>query len=110
VLAIGDGIPVKAGDVIQVVTVGGGGWGDPFARPAERVREDVVRRFVTLDGARTDYGVVLDAVTFEIDAAATDTLRSAPRPPRPMIDRGIAADWLRDHGESLDLGGLAKSI
>jgi N-methylhydantoinase B len=106
--AIGDGIAVEDGDVIQVVTVGGGGWGDPFARPAERVREDVLRRFVTLDGARSDYGVVLDPVTFEIDAAATDTLRSAPRPPRPMIDRGIASDWLRAHGESLDLGGLAS--
>jgi hypothetical protein len=25
-----------------------------------------------------------------------------------MIDRGIATDWLREHGEPLDLGGLAQ--
>ena len=46
-------------------------------------------------------------VTFEVDEAATDALRSAPRPPRPMIDRGIAEGWLRERGEPLDLGGLA---
>jgi N-methylhydantoinase B len=107
--AIGDGIAVQAGDVIQVITVGGGGWGDPFGRPAERVREDVLRRFVTLDGARDDYGVVLDPATREIDIAATNALRSAPRPPRPMVDRGIASDWLLAHGEPLDLGGLANT-
>jgi N-methylhydantoinase B len=106
--AIGDSIAVKAGDVIQVITVGGGGGGDPFTRPVERVREDVLRRFVTLDGARDDYGVVLDPTTFEIDTAATNALRSAPRASRPMIDRGIASDWLRAHDEPLDLGGFAN--
>jgi N-methylhydantoinase B len=105
--AIGDSIAVKAGDVIQVITVGGGGWGDPFARPAERVLGDVQRRFVTLEGARADYGVVLDPTSFAIDTAATDVLRSGPRDPRPMIDRGIATDWLQEHGEPLDLGGFA---
>jgi N-methylhydantoinase B len=104
---IGDGFEVEAGDVIQVLTVGGGGWGDPFTRPVEWVRADVLRRFITLDGAREDYGVALDSQTFEIDEAATARLRSAPRSPRPMFDRGIAEDWLRAQGEPLDLGGLA---
>ena len=71
-------------------------------------REDVLRRFVTLDGARADYGVVLDPVSVEIDTAASDALRAAPRAPRPMIDRGIASDWLRARGEPLDLGGTAN--
>lgn len=105
--AIADGVVVEAGDVIQVITPGGGGWGDPFERPAERVRDDVLRRFVTLEGARNDYGVVLDPETLTVDDAATQRLRSAPRPPRPMIDRGVALDWLREHGEPVDVGGLA---
>ena len=104
---IGDGFTIEAGDVVQVITPGGGGWGDPFTRPVERVREDVLRHFVSLEGAREDYGVVLDPVTFEVDEAATNALRSVPRPPRPMTDRGIAESWLREHGEPLDLGGLA---
>jgi N-methylhydantoinase B len=108
--AIGDGIAVEVGDVIQVITPGGGGWGDPFERLVERVRDDVRRRFVTLDGAREDYGVVLDPTTLEVDAAATTRLRSAPRPPRPMFDRGVAEDWLRAHGERLDLGGFAHPV
>jgi N-methylhydantoinase B len=106
---IGDGIAVEAGDVIQVITPGGGGWGDPFARPAARVREDVLRRFVSLDGASADYGVVLDPATLELDVAATEAVRSTPRPPRPMVDRGLATDWLREHGEPLDLGGPARA-
>jgi N-methylhydantoinase B len=104
---IGDGFAVEAGDVVQVITPGGGGWGDPYTRPALWVRADVLRHFVSLEGARRDYGVVLDPVSVEVDEAATARLRSAPRPPRPMVDRGVAADWLRSHGESLDLGGLA---
>jgi N-methylhydantoinase B len=107
---IGDGFAVEAGDIVQVITPGGGGWGDPFERPAERVRDDVQRRFVTLGGARDDYGVVLDPVTFAIDLAATDALRSAPRPPRRMIDRGVASKWLREHGESLELGGFSNYV
>jgi N-methylhydantoinase B len=105
---IGDGFAVEVDDVVQVITPGGGGWGDPFTRPVERVRADVLRRFVSLEGARRDYGVVVDPVTFAVDEAATARLRSVPRPPRPMTDRGVAEEWLRERGESLDLGGLAR--
>jgi N-methylhydantoinase B len=104
---IGDGFAIEAGDLVQVITPGGGGWGDPFTRPVERVRDDVLRRFVSLEGARRDYGVVLDPATFEVDEEETGRLRSAPRPPRPMTDRGIAESWLREQGEPLDLGGFA---
>ena len=36
---------------------GGGGWGDPRERAPERVREDVVRGYVSREAARDDYGV-----------------------------------------------------
>lgn len=96
---IGDDIQLEAGDLLRILSVGGGGWGDPFERPAELVVQDVQRHFVTLDGARADYGVVVDARGLELDAAATAELRAMERPPRPCIDRGSAIDWLRGRGE-----------
>ena len=87
VAPIGDGFAVNAGDVIRVITPGGGGWGDPFTREIERVRADVMRRFISVDGAREDYGVVLDPETYEVDADATApaALGAAPDPDRCSI-------------------------
>jgi N-methylhydantoinase B len=53
---------------------GGGGWGDPFARPAERVAEDVRNGVVTVASARERYGVVLDD-DGRVDKAGTEALR-----------------------------------
>jgi N-methylhydantoinase B len=54
-------------------TWGGGGWGDPFARDAELVRQDVRRRLVTVEGAKR-YGVVI-AADGSVDQSATEALR-----------------------------------
>jgi N-methylhydantoinase B len=86
---IGDDIPLAAGDLLRVVTGGGGGWGDPFAREPERVRRDVLEGFVTVSGARDDYGVVLDPETYRLDEQETRRLRSATRPPGELFDRGV---------------------
>jgi N-methylhydantoinase B len=96
---IGDDVQLEAGDLLRILSVGGGGWGDPFERPAERVLQDVRRHFVTVDGARVDYGVMIDPRTFGVDEFETAQLRTAHRPPRPCIDRGSATDWLRARGE-----------
>jgi N-methylhydantoinase B len=58
---------------------GGGGWGDPLERDEEAVLADVVNGYVSLDAARDDYGVVIDAATLTIDGAATTALRSEGR-------------------------------
>ena len=68
-----DRIKVKAGDVLHFDTWGGGGWGKPFEREAEKVQKDVERGLVTLEGAKR-YGVVLNP-DLSIDTAATDKLR-----------------------------------
>src|SRR6516162_7726236 len=68
------GLRLVRGDVLAVELAGGGGWGDPSARPAERVRQDVVRGYVSASGARAQYGVALTP-ELAIDAAATDELR-----------------------------------
>lgn len=65
---------LSAGDVLANITGGGGGYGDPYAREPERVREDVVDGFVSLDSARERYGVVL-TVALELDEHATAAVR-----------------------------------
>ena len=89
-----DGEPVLAGQVVRVVTTGGGGWGDPLAREPALVLADVIEGRVSDARARDDYGVVLvrDADGMAVDEAATGELRAALRArrmtPLPMIDRG----------------------
>ena len=61
------------------MTAGGGGWGDPLERDPEHVRLDVLRRFVSLEKAREEYGVVLDASPVSVDAGATEALRQELR-------------------------------
>jgi N-methylhydantoinase B/oxoprolinase/acetone carboxylase alpha subunit len=65
---------VPAGERLLLELPGGGGYGDPLQREAERVAEDVRLGLVTPDVARHEYGVVIDA-TGAIDETATDTLR-----------------------------------
>ncbi len=97
-----EAIPVKAGDIVRILTPGGGGWGDPLARVPEMVRLDVHRRLVSPQSARDDYGVVLTEVAdpgrcYEVDEAATRVLRAqrkAERPPLKMINRGPHAEKL----------------
>jgi N-methylhydantoinase B len=72
--------------VVRLHTSGGGGWGDPLDRPAERVRRDVAGGFVSPASAREDYGVVLGARGL-VDEEATDTLRASKRAPLRMFHR-----------------------
>jgi N-methylhydantoinase B len=102
-----EAVPVKAGDVVRILTPGGGGWGDPLARVTDMVRLDVVRGLVSIESARDDYGVVLEAVedrarVYEVDESATVALRAekaAARPPLKMINRGPHAEKLIREGK-----------
>jgi N-methylhydantoinase B len=67
---------LKKGDLFSWEMGGGGGWGNPFERDPELVRQDVVRGYVSLDAARLDYGVVLNRSDASIDHEATIQLRS----------------------------------
>lgn len=67
---------LQAGDVLANITGGGGGYGSPFDRAAERVLVDVVNGFVGIEAARLDYGVVISP-DLVIDAEATRALRAA---------------------------------
>lgn len=63
------------GDVYEIYASGGGGFGDPRRRPAEKVRDDVRDGLVSVESARELYGVAVDPETFEIDAEETAKLR-----------------------------------
>jgi N-methylhydantoinase B len=66
---------VPIGTAAVIATAGGGGWGDPFHRDPNLVRQDVLDGYVTIQSAARDYGVVIDPQTLEIDAAATEALQ-----------------------------------
>jgi N-methylhydantoinase B len=66
--------PIPNGTVVKTHTGGGGGFGPAVERDPARVREDVIEGYVTVEGARKNYGVVLrDDLT--VDDAATAALR-----------------------------------
>ena len=69
-------IHLSAGDIVIMNAGGGGGYEDPLERDPESVRWDVINSYVSVEGARNDYGVIIDPHTFEIDEEATKTLRS----------------------------------
>ncbi len=66
---------IQPGDLIWSVSGGGGGIGDPFEREVEKVRQDVIDGCISVQKAKSVYGVVLNGETFEIDSKATARLR-----------------------------------
>ena len=86
---------------MQLVTPGGGGWGDPLEREPETVRIDVERRLISPESAARDYGVVMDAIALQVDPSATEKLRrqiAEERGPIKLIDRGPYAETLIKKG------------
>lgn len=112
-----DGEPLKAGDLVRIITTGGGGWGDPLEREPERVLMDVVRGVVSRRAAEREYGVVftggeasgplvplMPLMPLIIDEAGTRERRNAMRAERraalPLIDRGPGYEALRTRTEA----------
>lgn len=77
------------GDIVTIMTPGGGGYGNPLDRPATDVHRDVIVGHISLEAARRDYGVVIDADG--LDEAASEALRAKLRRKRgapPDFDFG----------------------
>lgn len=70
---------VPTGTVWYQQAGGGGGYGDPMLRPVEKVLKDVKNSVVSVEKARQDYGVVVNAETLTVDEAATAGLRTAAK-------------------------------
>ena len=71
------GVEIPAGTVISHRTAGGGGYGHPFERDPDLVADDVRNDLITVEDARDDYGVVLDAETLVVDFPSTTVERAA---------------------------------
>src|SRR5690606_993365 len=68
------GVKIRRGQRVRIESPGGGGYGPPRERAPEAVAEDVRLGYVTPEGARSAYGVVVGAGG-EIDLHATRKLR-----------------------------------
>ena len=70
-----DVLELRRGDLLRMVTPSGGGFGDPFARDAALVLDDVRDGLLSPARARTLYGVVVSDAG-ELDEAATQVRRA----------------------------------
>jgi len=57
---------LEPGSIVELLTGGGGGFGNPLERDPERVVADVRDGYVSVDAAARDYGVVIDPETLEV--------------------------------------------
>jgi len=78
--------PMKHGDVARLITGTGGGYGHPYERPVDAVRGDVRDGYVTIEQARSVYGLVFDAKTLAL--IEIDPAREAFAQSRAEIDEG----------------------
>jgi N-methylhydantoinase B len=53
----------RAGDVLDVYSTGGGGYGDPRGRSRAAILDDVAAGLLSAEQAARDYGVVVDPET-----------------------------------------------
>ncbi len=65
------------GQRIQLQLPGGGGFYPPKERAADRVLDDVIQGYVSIDAAEKEYGVVIQPETLEIDWERTNQNRNS---------------------------------
>lgn len=70
---------IGAGDTFELISQGGGGFGNPLERDPTEVLRDVINGFVTAARALADYGVVIagEPGEFSIDLQGTAKERSS---------------------------------
>ena len=76
-----NGAPLNAGDVMEIRTGGGGGYGDPLERDPALVARDAMLGYTSIAAATDIYGVALSA-DGGVDAAGTEALRGKLRSAR----------------------------
>lgn len=64
------------GEIFMFESTGGGGWGDPRKRPVDKVLDDVLDEYISIEAAHDHYGVVIDPASMTIDHKATEALRA----------------------------------
>jgi N-methylhydantoinase B len=66
---------VPAGTILFQQAGGGGGYGSPHLRNAEKVAREVRNGIISIQQAKESYGVVVDPETFAVDVEETNKLR-----------------------------------
>jgi N-methylhydantoinase B len=66
---------IPRGTILRQIAGGGGGYGDPYLRPAEQVVREVRNGTLSLPKAQEEYGVAIDPVTIELIQSETEQLR-----------------------------------
>jgi N-methylhydantoinase B len=83
---------IRRGQLFRHEVAGAGGFGDPLERDPAAVARDVRNEVVSVAAARVDYGVIVEASSFEVDRVGTERLRAEMRAARgwsepPAVDR-----------------------
>lgn len=95
-------VPIGPGDEFDRPTAGGGGFGDPLERDPEKVLEDVIDEYVSVDRAAKDYGVIVIPVDpeiceYELDLEATKAEREKIRAARLGWFKAAPEDVAEDY-------------
>ena len=72
-------VKMTQGDILIIMTPGGGGYGDPYERDPSLVLQDVANGLVSPDSASRDYGIVVDEEHMTVDLKVTEELRKRRR-------------------------------
>lgn len=81
-------LKLAPGETVRIVSPGGGGYGEPLEREPDAVLRDVEDGFVTVEEARSAYGVAIAAG--RVDPVATAGLRrGAERKPAVAFEYGL---------------------
>ena len=78
-------VPLPAGTEITLGLPGGGGYGPPWRRDPARVLADVQDGYVSLERARSDYGVAIDPERMIVLEEETAVLRARLRDERAPV-------------------------
>ena len=96
--AVFSGVRLHGGDTFWRPSAGGGGLGDPLERDPKLVLEDVIDGYVSVAGARNDYGVVVEPIDIEIDEWRIDLPATERERAQIRADRG---SWLDEDAEQV---------
>jgi N-methylhydantoinase B len=67
----------EPGDVYRTLSPCAGGYGPPGERDVNKVLDDVLDEYITVQQAREQYGVAIDPRTLKINAEETERLRAS---------------------------------
>ncbi len=87
---------VEKNSALRIYMPGGGGYGNPLDREPARVKQDVINEFVSIEGARKDYGVVIDGNTFEIEVEETRKVREALSVDKDFLMKEYPLGWFEE--------------